>query len=162
MKTRTLILVVILIMAVLIITGSCATTKTSLPTNNIDELVGTWANPENRTSKTGHPFGKMVFKPDKTVDLYDNADSEKPIYSFSSIDVKEKWIDRKGAYYYEAYLNHPGGLSYGLIKISSDGKILEMMFLFIAKDISQDKLPAEIDSTAEAQDQPGYYIWYRQ
>ncbi len=163
MKTKSIILNVFSILAVLILMGSCATSKkTTLPIDNIDELIGTWANPENNKSITGHNFGKMVYKPDKTADLYANADSDKPGYLFTSIDMKEKWMDQKGSYYYRAYFNHPGGKSYGLLKISSDGNILEMMWVMWPGGKSLEELPSEIDPTVGFTNVLSYFIWYHQ
>ena len=162
MKTRTYVSIMILVLAVLIVAGSCATSKKALPTDNIDELVGTWANPQNNLDRSGHYFGKIVFKADKTADLYARPESELPGWHFTSIDLKEKWKDRDSNYFYGAYLKHPVATSYGFMKISSDGKTLEMMFLTSATGLPQDMLPTEIDTTAGRLDQPSYHIWYRQ
>ena len=46
MKTRKIVLAIALSFGVLLYLGTCATTKTSMPTNNLDELVGPWVNPD--------------------------------------------------------------------------------------------------------------------
>ena len=46
MKIRTTVLVIALSVGVLLFLGTCATTKTPLPTDNIDELLGAWVNPD--------------------------------------------------------------------------------------------------------------------
>ncbi len=162
MKTRKTVLCVVLTLGVLLFLSSCETTKTPLSTENIDELLGTWANPENNYDKTGYNFGKMVFKPDKTADFYTDADSKKPGYS-ASLDVKEKWMDRKGACYFKTFLvfvEVQPYEPYGLFKVNSDGNSLEMMFSLAVRE--EEGLTSEIDPTAGPIEDPTYFIWYRQ
>ncbi len=52
--------IMILFLAVLL--TSCATTKTPLPTDNIDELLGTWVNTEYDVA--GLKYSKTAWKAD--------------------------------------------------------------------------------------------------
>ncbi len=46
MKTKTLVSILILVLAVLIIAGSCATGKKAYVAKEDEELFGTWINPD--------------------------------------------------------------------------------------------------------------------
>ena len=154
-------------LSIVLLIGGCATVKTQLPTNNIDELVGTWANPENNVSKSGHDIGKLVFKTDKTADFYANADSEKS-YILLAVEVEEKWTDRKGAYYFSVYT--PGNVAgtfgnfrpYWLFRVSSDGDVLESMFAYNPTVTPEDKMPTQVSPEAADPIFVSYYVWYRQ
>ena len=65
-RTRTLILV-FLIMAVLIIAGSCATDKMASKTSE-EELVGTWINTEYKDNKLF--YAKIIIQSDLHVREY--------------------------------------------------------------------------------------------
>ncbi len=71
----------ILIVVLSVLLASCATTKTSLPTDNIDELLGTWVNTEY--DRIGHKEGKRVWKADGTGSEY-----RKSTYDINHIYLK--------------------------------------------------------------------------
>ena len=80
----------ILILALLL--GSCATTKTQLPTDNIDELLGVaWINPEY-----DRYVGKVVWNVDGTCDVYSKA-SDKYVKGQDEYILKEKWMEPDGS-----------------------------------------------------------------
>ncbi len=66
MKTRTFISVV-LIMAVLIVVGSCATDKMAYISKEY-EIYGTWINPD--FNNIGQPHGKIVFYPNGKIEAF--------------------------------------------------------------------------------------------
>ena len=138
--------IMILVLAVLL--ASCATTKTPLPTDNIDELLGTWVNVEYDVVGRA---GKWVWKADGIASVY-----RKSTYGRSYTDpnwiIKEKWKAANGAIYsvvlFESFSS--GGRRHYLIRLSPDGSYHEMMVFGV-------ELPVEIDPNDTA-----YRIYYRQ
>ncbi len=71
------------------------------------------------------------------------------------VDVKEKWMDRKGAIYFIYYWDVPHLTNaYRLTKISPDRKTMEVL-----DATAIDLLPSEMDPDAPY---CGYLVWYRQ
>ena len=156
MKTKPLLSYALLTIAAFILLTGCATMKTSMPTDSIDELIGTWANPENNRSETFRPIGKFEFMPNSTFESYNNADDTLGFLT-GSFEVKEKWKDRKGLIYFDTIINLPTGQSYSLIRVNKEDDTLEMMYS--SQDIGS-KLT--FDTSAGFLDVPSYHIWYRQ
>ncbi len=137
----------ILVLAVLL--ASCATTKTPLPTDNIDKLLGTWVNTEYDVA--GLKYSKTVWKADGIASFY-----RKSTYDRSYVDpkwiVKEKWKEGDEAIFYKIYLegSHLGKMAnFHLVKLSTDRSYYEQQ--------GDRKFPSEIDP-----DNPAYSIYYRQ
>ncbi len=124
MKTRKLISVLILIMAVLIIAGSCSTDKMAYISKDY-EIYGTWINPD---AKPVLQRGKIVIHPNGQMELYPTITST----SFGHVEfvITNKWIDSTGNIWYTLIYGagEIAGQDYGLCKISDSGKILEMSF----------------------------------
>ena len=154
MKRFIVIMLAVLALGILLFLGSCTSTKTPLPTDNIDELLGAWVNPDYEGQI--HPTAaKAVWKEDGSVGWYIFIESGNPS-SVEHTDVKEKWMDRKGAVYFKAVLYEPTPDSFMnvLIKISSNRKTLEMLWVS-----RMDLLPSEMDPEAKY---CNYLIQYRQ
>ncbi len=132
MKTRTLILVA-LIMAVLIIAGSCATDPMKYISKDY-EIYGTWVNPDYNNTDW-HP--KVVFNPNGKLDPY-RAITATKTPSQSDFVITNKWIDNMGNVYYTLILKFQSLQWYELLKISNSGKTLEI-------NRSQSDYPKEID-----------------
>ncbi len=79
MKTRTLISVLIFIMAVLVIAESCATGQRAHVNKkiSIDETYGTWVNSDY--NEKGQ-YAKEVDHPDGTYDLYQKLTDPEPMW----------------------------------------------------------------------------------
>ena len=144
MTNKTLILVV-LIMAVLIIAGSCATDKMAYISKDY-EIYGTWVNPDAKPTQDQkvviHTNGKSVWYPVIT---------NKSFWSAEFV-ITNKWTDSTGYVWY-TLIRDAGeitGQDYGLCKISDSGKILEMSF-------NRADYPKEIDPSHTE-----YHIVYRQ
>ena len=155
MKTRKTVLCVVLALGVLLFLSSCATTKTPLPTDNIDELLGTWVNPDYEGQMT--PIAaKSVVKEDRSMGWYIFIKSGSPNSVSYITDVKEKWMDRKGAVYFKIHIKSEGVRyeSNVLIKVNSDRTTFEFL------DASRmEFLPSEMDPDAPY---CRYIILYRQ
>ena len=90
MKTRMLFLVV-LIMVVLLIAGSCATGKKAYVTQEDEELYVAWINTEYDFRS---PPAKVVYHPDGTLEVYWTTKSNNKIDGTSRII--EKWTEDEG------------------------------------------------------------------
>ena len=154
MKTLKIVLAITIGLGVLLFLGACATTKTSMPTDNIDELLGTWVNPEYEGQR-GPTAAKAVWKEDGSVGWYIFIESGNTL-SVEHTDVKEKWMDRKGAVYFKAVLYRPTPDSFtnALIKIDSSRATLELLYTS-----RMEFLPSEMDPDAPY---CVYLILYRQ
>jgi len=123
MKTRTLILV-FLIMAVLIIAGSCAEEKPDYLSKEY-ELYGTWVNTEYSDNPSWHP--KMVFNPNGITDHYTSITATKPTPSYGQFFITNKWSDSKGNIWYTFIYHLDIEKVYILAKISNSGKTMELI-----------------------------------
>jgi len=154
MKTIKIVLAIATSLGVLLFLGTCATTRTPLPTDNIDELLGTWVNPDYDGLLSSNDAGKVIVKEDGTAAFYDFIKGGNPGW-VEPLDVKEKWTDRKGAVYFKINAKVIGrGEENYLIKIGSDRKTLEML---VASRM--DLLPSDMDIDAPY---CTYWVWYRQ
>ena len=137
----------ILILAFLLV--SCATTKTPLPTDNIDELLGTWVNTAY-DSAARYEAGKMVWKADGTASEYRKSTYDRS-YVEPTWEIKEKWKTANGAIYLVIFVERYSGRTYHYsIRLSPDGSYFEYM-------IHIKEAPVEIDPN-----DPAYCIYYRQ
>ena len=122
MKIRTLISVLILIMAVLIIAGSCAEEKPNYISKEY-ELYGTWVNPDYDNKEGFYP--KVVFNPNSKMDFYSVSTASKPTPLQGKFFITNKWTESKGTIWYTFIFNAPAEEFYSLVKISNSGKTLE-------------------------------------
>ncbi len=109
----------ILILVLSVLLASCATTKTPLPTDNIDEQVGTWINPDYSARPQ-----KIVVEPDGIWVSYYTIEGT---IEFSSGKLKliEKWADSKGNIYCKIRSDEPDYPVYELNRISNAETVLE-------------------------------------
>ena len=128
MTNKTLILVV-LIMAVLIIAGSCATGKKAFVAKENEELYGTWVNKEYNNK--GMYYAKHIINADGTINLY-TFDYSTRVYENDKYIITDKWYDTIGNIWYKAIITERASSAvkttnpiYTLAKISNAGKILE-------------------------------------
>ncbi len=127
MKTKTVIVVLILIMAVLIIAGSCATEKKAYVAKDNEELYGTWV---NKDYNIGTYKAKRIFNADSTHQCYAVDDSNNVIAK-GDLVISDKWSDSEGNIWYKfifpewTHGSITGNTLYYLAKISDSGKILE-------------------------------------
>jgi hypothetical protein len=148
MKNRILILVV-LIMAVLIIAGSCATDKMTYISKEY-EIYGTWVNPDYKNVRS---LPKIVIHPNGEAEFY-HLDSNS---NWEDVDfvITNKWTDSGGNVLYTIITRcecNPNSREYRLVKISNSGKTLEWSY-------SNNDYPKEIDQNDVYS---VYEIYYRQ
>jgi hypothetical protein len=154
MKTRQFILILILILAVLITVGSCATSKKSYISedNLINELTGIWYN-EEYEPPTVEKWPQVTVHSDGSFEFYkEYAELTTPArVSGHFISIKEAWTDSKGNIWYQAkaYDAGKGTTFYEIGKISDTGKVWESV-------LSHFEYPDKLDSESL-----NYYIRYR-
>jgi hypothetical protein len=153
MKTRTLALILILILAVLIIAGSCATTS------NPDKMVlerfcGTWANQgyETTPDEPMKPQAKYIINQDGTFVWYQYLVQTGPT-GVGTYTVEKRWKDAVGnnLYHVKVYEVIAEVTQYELWKIDKYASVWE-------RNMSSIDYPDAIDPT----DKQSYYrIYYR-
>jgi hypothetical protein len=151
-KLSKLIPNLILVIAVLIIAGSCATfNKTYVSSDYVlKELSGTWVNEEYENT-IYHP--KVTVNSDGTWHSYKEWD-ETTMTSHNTgefVEFNEQWTDSEGNIWYKARFSEKGVITiyYDLSKISNLGEVWETVW-------SAFEYPNEIDTES-----PNYRIRYR-
>jgi hypothetical protein len=143
MKIRTLISILILVLAVLIIAGSCATGKKAVKAP-LEPFFGTWVNPDY--NGTGID-AKLIYKPDGTYIEYSHTDITRCSVPYK-YNIQESWMDSDGKKYYkvEAFIFE----KYSLYRLDETDSVLERVW-------SNVRYPSEIDPKHF-----NYRIYYRQ
>ena len=146
MKTRTLVSILILVLAVLIIAGSCATQKQAhIPKLN-EELYGTWINTDYDEQKFIHydwGYYELFFLvTDQTANIR------------GTFYIMDKWVGSDGNLWYKVTGQFKGtpNMRFYLVKINENEGTREEVWDY--KDF-----PSESDLTPE---HVQYDIWYRQ
>ncbi len=127
MKIRKFISV-FLIMAVLIIAGSCATGKKAYVAQEDEELYGTWVNPEYNPKIFE---AKWIYNPDGTLEMY-TTDFDTRIFGQGNFTIYDRWTDSEGNIWYKFFIHslrmqgtRQGPEFYYLVKINSSHETLE-------------------------------------
>ena len=157
MKTRTYVSIFILVFAVLIIAGSCATGKKAYVAQKDEELFGTWINPDYDVTSID---AKITYGPDGVLQVYHSTPTKRVQWR-AKYTITDKWIDAKGIIWYKWFVNEikEGAISTPdtegyccLGKISDSGRKLELSG-------SRYDYPTEVNPDSLKYD---YTILYRQ
>jgi hypothetical protein len=137
MKTKTIVAISIFILAVFIISGSCATRKKTVSeTEFFEEYSGTWINKDNNGS-TFQPQ-KMVHFPDGSWEYYSLLTVEQ-LYARGKDKMLDMWTDSNGDFWYktrwEEYIYKQEGFT--LRKISDSGNTHEMLLHLWGESIDE-------------------------
>ena len=97
MKPKTLSSILLLIIAVSVIIGGCATGKKAYVATKDEELYGTWINPEYDQKNI---MAKWILKPDGTFDAYSKSTSNR-VFEVGTFTIADKWTDSEGNIYYK-------------------------------------------------------------
>ena len=105
MNTRTLLSILILVLAVLIIAGSCETSKKTYLSSEyvLKELIGTWYN-EEYEDPSKDPTPKVVINANGSFDFFKEY-AETTMITHKEIELIEfndQWTDTKGNVWYKA------------------------------------------------------------
>ncbi|UCB46660.1 MAG: hypothetical protein JSV25_04360 [Spirochaetota bacterium] len=152
MKTRTLIIGVVVILAVLIIIGNYAIGEDEYVLTENEEIYGTWVNTNYPKSNVKSWFPqKIIIKPGGIYEYYSSRLDLVPA-SISTFTFSAKWIDSEGNVWYRMIWKWKGegDLRYEIGKINKSGQTWEFIN-------SWDAYPTEIDPN-----NPEYHIYYRQ
>ena len=129
MKKRIYLPVLIAALAILIIIGSCTTTKRAIPDADFLKFwTGTWvgAEPEG----IGIRFHKTIFQPDGSYDYYYKINGV-IFCDTTNFTFNEKWIDSEGNVWYKArWKNSHYAQGYSLGKFSNSGNAYEELWKF--------------------------------
>ena len=123
MKTRTFVSIMILVLAILIIAGSCAPDKMANISKDF-EIHGAWVNPDY--NKTGMP-AKVIFWPNGKMDWY-NRETDTLVVFPTVFVITNKWIESEENIWYTLIFKVGAGAEdwkYMSAKISDSGKTLE-------------------------------------
>ena len=142
MKARTYVPILVFVLAVLIIAGSCATGKKSVKAP-LEPFYGTWVNPDYNGLE---PVAKKIIRPDETYTNYNRTDIPRGDGPYK-YTIAESWMDSDGKKYYkvEAFIE-----KYGLYRLDETDSVLECVWSTV-------EYPSEIDT-----DHLNYRIYYRQ
>jgi hypothetical protein len=138
MKTRMLISILFYTVTVLIIVGSCATSKKVYVLKEDEKIFGTWINPDYDASWI---YAKLVIKSDGVWEEYSLTYSDRPVYQ-GEYTITKKWTDSEGYVYYKSIITRIDKPSYRpyyiLLKIDKTGKVYEDLW-------STAQMPTEFD-----------------
>ena len=154
MKTRTFVSILILVLAVMVIAGSCATMKS--PDNlTYERFCGTWAN-DNYSGKLIFIGAKIIFNPDGTFVGYNTIleTGTAGTTNYGNYIVEKRWIDSEGHSWYNMKVDwwvEGFGPLYILCKLNKGNSVFEGV-------LSSIDFPTEIDPKDKHTD---YYIYYR-
>ena len=96
MKTRTIVSILILVLAVLVIAGSCATKRKAISEEDfLETWSGTWIN----TEYVGKTAQKITLQPDGTREGFGILTSTTATYQ-DEVTILETWLDAKGTIRY--------------------------------------------------------------
>ena len=123
MKTRMFVSILILVLAVLIIAGSCATKKKAVSTEDAMKIrSGKWVN------ETFPDEQLLVHYPDGRFEMYDTPQQLRMGFSGTS-NIYESWRDSEGVLWYKArWQDSIGQKAYVLGKISNSDNTLEFLY----------------------------------
>ena len=118
MKSRKILLVITLGLGILLFLGTCASEKTPLTTDNIDELVGIWIN-----AGYSELPQRVAIEPDGVYVTYRKIE-DTIRRGTGTLVLVEKWADSKQNIFCKIQ-NNKGEMVYELVKIGDSGNVLE-------------------------------------
>jgi len=150
MKTRTAVSILILVLVVLIIAGSCATQKQAFVPKTNEELYGTWVN----TDYDGVDQEQKFINYNWGYTEYFRLVTEQNAAARSTFYIMDKWTGSEGIIWYKVTLQFRGSpnMRFYLVKINDNEGSWEDVW-------SYKEFPSESDLTPE---HVPYGIWYRQ
>ena len=156
MKTRMLVSILILILAVLIVSDGFAKRRKAIPIEDaIKQFEGIYVNTEY--SGQQNQTQKFVITSDGRVEDWLLATNEDPSWK-GSYTVAESWTDSKGDMYCKVDLNYGVSWVKELWRLDESGNTLEINYKFGRSG----EYPTKIDPNADPSEFIYYWIGYRQ
>ena len=146
MKTRAVVSILILVLAVLIIAGSCTTGKKAVKAP-IEPLYGAWANPDYNTEPH---TAKFNIRPDGIIEVASHTEIKYQRYYEATFTIVDSWLDSDGNKYYKVDLVRGISEWYELGRINETDSVYDYVY-------SNIDYPSEIDPNHF-----NYRIYYRQ
>jgi hypothetical protein len=136
MNARMLRLILILVSALLIIVGSCATRKIAISDEDLTKAyTGTWINKEYDASS--FIVAKIIYFPDGTWKRYKGVEDKYP-FDKGENTITEKWIDSNGDIWFECtWESNIFGGGHQLTKISNSGNTLEELSILYGRRVEK-------------------------
>ena len=159
MKTRMLVLILILVFTVLIVIGSCATGKKIISVDDaMKKYSGVYVNTECSGEGYTHPQKKVITS-DGRIEDWALVTSTNPSRK-CEYKVAKSWMDSKGNTYCTVDAKLHEARTKGLWKLDKSGKILEVNYKITVRG----EYPKKIDPNPDPNVIPTlhYCIWYRQ
>jgi hypothetical protein len=149
MKTRTFVSFLILVSAVLIIAGSCATQKQAFVPKTNEELYGTWVNTDYDGVDHDQKFINYNWGYTEIFGLV----TDQNVGLHGAFHIMDKWTDSEGIIWYKVTWQFRGtpNMRFYLVKIDESKGSWENVW-------SYKVFPSESDLTPE---HVQYGIWYR-
>lgn len=147
MKTRTIVSILILVLAVYIIVGSSAKQKQAYIPKTNEELYGTWVNTDHVDEKKCIHYNWGYYE------LFFLVTDQTATVS-GTFQIRDKWVGSDGNLWYKATCQYYGTpkMRFYLIKINEDEATREEVY-------SYNGFPSDSDLTS---DHVQFRIWYRQ
>jgi hypothetical protein len=163
-KNSRFLSIMILILVVLIIAGSCATGKRIISTNRaMRQFEGAYVNTEYSGYVELYPQKRVIYQ-DGRMEVYDKATNKSPFYH-NEYTIDESWTDSAGTVYSTVTVEWtPGGnTTLELWKLDKRKNTFEVNINFYSlyEDVSRE-YPTRIDPDLDSFPNALYSIWYRQ
>jgi hypothetical protein len=147
MKTRMLVSILILVLVVLVITGSCTTGKKAVKAP-IESVYGIWVNLDYNT--VTYENARHNIRPDGIIEIAPHSEIEYQKYTEVTFTIVDRWMDSDGSKYYKVDIVQGTVDWHELWRINETDSVYELVR-------SNIDYPSEIDPNHF-----NYRIYYRQ
>ena len=128
MRTRTFVSILILVLAVLIIIGSCATRKKAISEEDfLEAFSGIWINTNYEPKGDLGYVQKFVWYPDGRYEGYSFVTNESPA-AYGRYEITDMWKDSNGDIWYTLKTETDVGRGYYMGRISDSGNTHETLY----------------------------------
>ena len=137
MKTRTFVSISILVLAALIVVGSCATRKKAISEEDfLEAFSGIWINTDYEYKGDYGIMQKVVWYPDGRFELYSLITHEVPA-AYGKYELTEMWKDSNGDIWYTLKEETNVGRGCFMGRISDSGNTHETLYNLLGGPIEE-------------------------
>jgi len=177
MKPRLLLSIFMIVVVIMFVVGSCATSKKTVSqTDLVETLSGTWVNHDNPVVRERYKdgffhFQKVIRSTHKGVDYYDaeveyyHAVEDSDFAGHAQYTIKDSWVDRRGNTYCQVFIQfYTGSRVYALWKLDNTQNVFEENYYYWAPDEYPSKIIKHdvIEDNRYPTGNLYYNIFYRQ